>query len=359
MMLNALHFLLFVLYFTNIKKDPPIKTFKRALRFINYFGAYMEKKDDDVISIDFSKITGFFKKEKSQTEAKPATETSTKTQEASTKEKDEASAQQPKETSANSQSTESQKSDPLKKEMKEEKKSESREPAKKDEGKDDEIAIDFSKMKGWFKSGPKEASKKNEAKSSKSDDEITIDFSKVKNMFGKKDSTKDDDSDIDLDLAKFRGFFSKYGMFFILLIPIFLAIFLRVQPAYLPITDEWAQNAVSNGIRNQISAQINQQYPNLPQENKDVLIENEFQRLLGEQRGPFDEQVKATSAAFKERLQDDSGQSYLIGIDPEYWLQHARNIVKNGHPGDELRNGVPYDTHMFAPVGRIVPQDML
>jgi len=105
----------------------------------------------------------------------------------------------------------------------------------------------------------------------------------------------------------------------------------------LPITDEWAVNSVTNGIKSQIAGQINQQYPNLPQQNKDVLIDNEFARVLGEQGAQIDQQVAATSNAFKERLKDDAGTTYLLAIDPFFWLRHAENIIDHGHPGDDLR----------------------
>jgi len=150
----------------------------------------------------------------------------------------------------------------------------------------------------------------------------------------------------------------RYRALFLLFIPIFLSIFLRVQPAYLTVTDQWAANSVIDSIRSQISSQISQQYPNLPQQNKDALINNELQKVLSEQKSAIDQQIYAGSQSIKSRLQDDSGQSYLPTIDPYYWLRFTKNIIENGHPGDEIRNGEPWDNHMLAPAGRGVPFDM-
>ena len=170
--------------------------------------------------------------------------------------------------------------------------------------------------------------------------------------------TKESDDEPSVDFKKISNFLVKHRVLLLLIIPIFLSIFLRVQPAYLPITDEWATNSVINNLRSQITGQINQQYPNLPDQNKNVLVENELQKTLQQQKTQIDQQIRATSNFFKSRLQDDTGQTYLLAIDPYFWMRHAKNIINNGHPGDEIRDGQPWDNHMFAPEGRAIPPDM-
>ena len=143
-----------------------------------------------------------------------------------------------------------------------------------------------------------------------------------------------------------------------IIIALFFSISIRIMPAYLPATDNWAQSAVYNQIQSSIQSQISQQYPNLPQANKDSLVAAEFSKVLKEQKTQIDQQIEGTSNYFKTRLQNDKGQTYLLAIDPYFWMRHAKNILENGHPGDELRNGRPYDTYMYAPIGRYVPPDM-
>src|SRR3989338_8313926 len=284
----------------------------------------MDEKEDE-ISIDFSKIKGFFKRK--QQDAKPEV-------------KEEAKDSQ---VAANTDAPE----------------------IKKDE---DEIAIDLSKIKNIFKKKEKSAEEKSGTapeKEEQGEDEISIDFSKIKNIknvFGKSkdeaDDSNKDESDISVDFKKIADFVIRYRALFLLLIPIFLSIFLRVQPAYLPVTDQWAAESVINSIRSQISSQIDQQYPNLPQQNKDALIGNELQKVLSEQKSAIDQQIYAGSQSIKSRLQDDFGQSYLPTIDPYYWLRFTKNIIEKGHPGDEIKDEKPYDYHMLAPAGRGVPADM-
>lgn len=307
------------------------KVFKKYAFPERLKGSCMEdKKDDDEISIDLSKIKSFFKRKKEDE-----------------KKSDIYAPLESKEGGHEHHASE----------------------AHKEEDKDeDEINIDFSKIKTLFKTKKSEAHEEKEHKhghhaaeaaNKEKDDEISIDLSKLKNIRNifKKGSKKTDD-DISVDLGKIRDFFIKYRVLLLLIIPIFLSIFLRIQPAYLPITDQWAEESVINSIRSQIESQISQQYPNLPDQNKNALVENEMQKVLQQQKSQIDQQIIATSNAFKSRLQDDSGQTYLIAIDPYFWTRHARNVLQNGHPGDELKDGQPWDNHMFAPGGRGIPPDM-
>ena len=291
-----------------------------------------EEKDDE-ISIDLSKIKNFFKRKKEDGEKKPEV----------------ASTIENKDTKAKPQEQPEPKSPS---QILEEK------PAKEN---DDEIEMDFSKIRNIF--GKKESSteEKEEIKADKEDDEISIDFSKlknIKNIFKKSGEVNESDENISVDYKKISDFFVTHRVLLLLLIPLFLSIFLRVQPAYLPATDQWAANTVIGNIRSQISQQINQQYPNLPDQNKGILVDNELQKILEQEKSQIDQQITATSNFFKSKLQDDSGLTYLPTIDPYYWLRFSENIIKNGHPGDEIRDGQLWDNHMFAPEGRGMPSDM-
>ncbi len=287
-----------------------------------------EEPEEDEAEIDFSKITKFFKKKKEK-----------KTEEHKKEEI----------------KTEIKKEKPIKEEPKEEKE----EPED-----DEEININFGKIKNIFKKkreGPAETKEEE-----REDEEISIDFGKIKNFFKglkeKKPEEEKDEEEISLNIRKTMDFFSKYKKILLpavlITIAIFFSIYLRIQPAYLPATDNWARNAAYNQIRASIRSQIDQQYPNLPDANKDSLVEQEFEKLLKEQKSQINQQIEATSNYFKTRLQNDKGQTYLLAIDPYFWMRHAKNVLENKHPGDIIKDGVPYDNHMYAPLGRRIPPDM-
>ncbi|MFH1590885.1 MAG: STT3 domain-containing protein [archaeon] len=235
---------------------------------------------------------------------------------------------------------------------------------------DDEITVDFSKVKKFFTSMGKETEKE-EKEEQKEDDDVAIDFSKVKGMFsgGKKghkskakkaaEEESEDDSDVSIDWKKIGAFSKRHGAILLLLIPLFLAVFFRIQTAYLPATDDWAEQTVYNNLNNQIRAQVQAQYPNLPEANRERLVAEQFAGVLDENEDQLRQQIEATSQHFKSQLRDETGQTYLLAIDPFFWARHARNVANNGHPGDILVEGQSYDTHMQAPLGRVIPGDMM
>ena len=230
-----------------------------------------------------------------------------------------------------------------------------------DPEKDEEIAIDFGKIKNFFKS-KKEYQKADEApKEEKKDDDIDLsfDFSKVKKFFKPDEKeTKGPDDDIHINWSKVYGFFKKYGIVFIALIPIILSIYIRMLAGSLLFADDWASNSVINSVRSQIVSSISQQYPNLPDANKNALVDTELQKIISQNKVQIGEQIKATSAYFKSFFQDENGKNYMPDIDPYYWYRYVKNIVEHGYLGDILKDGRSFDTHQLAPLGRFVTPDM-
>ena len=113
-----------------------------------------------------------------------------------------------------------------------------------------------------------------------------------------------------------------------------------------------------NQIRAKINDQISQQYPNLPDANKDALVERELGNALKTQKSSIDEQIKGVSSYFKSQLKDDKGNTYPTDLDPWFWMRFSRNIVEKGYPADEFKDGQAWDNHMFAPGGRPITPDL-
>jgi len=317
-----------------------------------------EDNEDEEISIDFSKIKNIFGKKKKTSEE--------------TKSQSEEPQKKPEETQEKAEEEKPEE------ENKSEEQPKTEETKKEEETEDEDINIDFSKIKNIFKLSKKglqnsenfekrkEGTESQEEK--EEDEEISFDFGKVKSFFkGLKQGIKDNRSekseeDVPIDIRKTMNFFSKNKRILLptllIIIAIFFCIQTRIQPANLPTTEDWARNSVHSQIESSIRSQINQQYPNLPDANKASLVDAELKKALKEQKSMIDQQVEATSNYFKTRLQNEDGQTYLLAIDPYFWMRHAKNVLENGHVGDELRNGRPYDTYMLAPVGRNIPPDV-
>ena len=314
-----------------------------------------DESSDDDLSFDFSKIKNFFKgskaKKNSKEIKKEAKELENEIEERVSEEK--------------------KKIGELKKEEKELKKHPEKSGEIKEnieEDKEDEINIDFSKIKGFFKKAFKDdeekkvtgphKEKKKEAKESE-DDDISLDFSKIKNFFKQKKKEndgkgKDDESDEDIgvDFRSITLFLKKYVVVFAVLLPLILSMYIRMQGSYLPMTDDWAKGSVYNYFKGQINAQISQQYPNLPDSNKNQLIEEEFAKFMIQQKSMVEQQVAGTSNYFKSFMQDDTGRVYMPDIDPYYWERYSKNILEKGAPGDIVKDGKQWDNHQLAPNGR-------
>jgi dolichyl-diphosphooligosaccharide--protein glycosyltransferase len=273
---------------------------------------------------------------------------------------------------------------------------------------DDELSLDFGKVGDIFKR-KKKAEKKaepasaqtpavetaavpapeslfadkhaemphHEHKASEKDD-ITIDFGKITNWFkGKARSAKDSGSskdELQFDFGKAVAWAKAHPVLIILALLLIMQFvpnkafvggkeitlpwggaYMRLLSQDLPQTQGWAQNHVTTILRNQIASSINQQYPNLPDERKNKLIDDEYAKLYAQQGGQIEQQVQM----IREQLQgfwkyESNGvqYTYMPDIDPYIYLRYARNIVEKGHIYDKLgANGDWIDDHMIAPLG--------
>ena len=270
----------------------------------------MNEKEDDEISIDFSKIKNFFKRGK----------------------KDE------KHIEGTAQHS-----------------------PKKDEKENEDITIDFSKIKNFFKSDKTDHKKEHTLREEdkKDDEELSFDFSSIKKFF--KSPEKESiaaDEELSINWNSIINFFKKYGVIFVALMPVILTIYIRMLTGSLAVTDDWATNSVMSSMRSQIKAGVDQQYPNLPDANKNALVDTQLQKLITQNNQQIVQQIRATSDYFKKFFQDENGKMYMPDIDPYYWFRYAKNILDHGHPGDILKDGKPFDNHQLAPSGRFVFPDM-
>lgn len=195
-----------------------------------------------------------------------------------------------------------------------------------------------------------QAAKETTTGSSGKTDEIHFDFSKITGFFKKKDQPRPEHKpslpsveEVSFDgkaaMASLGQFFKKYGMVLLILIPLFLAVFFRLYPLYLPQTDDWAQNTVYNNVQNSIEQQVNQKYPNLPDTNKQAIIDEQFQQTLIDNKDALDDQITQYSTYFKSRMQDDQGNAYLPDIDPYLWYGYIRTSLETGFFGDSVVDG--------------------
>lgn len=211
-----------------------------------------------------------------------------------------------------------------------------------DEKKDDEFVIDFSKLKNFFsrtqsrssQTSKKEDPQENTSSDSEQDEEIIFNVDSLKKFFVN----------------------PKLQLLVWLLIPLLFGIYLRTVPASLPVTDMWGENVVYSNLKAQLGEQIDQKFPNLPELNRQTLLDAEFQKVLEANKDAFQQRIQDTSAYLKSKFTypvADTEYVYLGDIDSYYWLRYARNIVEKGNYCDAKSsdgNGTCMDSYTIAPV---------
>lgn len=103
-------------------------------------------------------------------------------------------------------------------------------------------------------------------------------------------------------------------------------------------TDQWAENAIYNNVRNGIAAEVAQKYPHLPDAQRNELVNKQFAEIKATQKQALDQQIKGTGNLFRSKFQDDDGQTYLLAIDPWLWYGLAKQYINNGIWGDRIQD---------------------
>lgn len=226
--------------------------------------------------------------------------------------------------------------------------------AKKEAKEDNELAIDFSKVLGIFRKKPAKTGKSSHAHEHSEHAEYNHDAPESHESR----IESEEKEEFSIDAKKLWGSVYRYRIVLLILIPIILSIFFRMQTMYLPQTDSWAESSVQNYYKSQIAAQVDQQYPNLPAENKNTIIDQELQKYISAHKTEYDQQVTSVSQNFKSYFQDETGQPYLIELDCYQWYRYGRDIIDHGYMGDKKVGSQVYDMHMIAPIGRPISQEL-
>ncbi len=241
---------------------------------------------------------------------------------------------------------------------------------------DEDISIDFSKIFGKKKEHKKETvHEQKEDETEEPEIDLKDIGGKIKGLFkGTEEAKGKEDDEVGIDTKAISSFISsKKGLIIpliLILFSIYMTVSIRMLPADMSYTEDWARQSIYSVIRSDIGTVVNAQYPNLPDERKSQLIDEEFTKAIqsnsyvfktGQYQGQginIDQQVKGSADNFKGFFKDSNGNMYMPDIDPYYWYRYARNILDHGYPGDTIVNGKSYDTFQLAPNGReIAPED--
>ncbi|HIH47058.1 TPA: hypothetical protein HA297_02065 [Candidatus Woesearchaeota archaeon] len=153
----------------------------------------------------------------------------------------------------------------------------------------------------------------------------------------------------------FKTYGPKYGFLLLILIPLLLSTWIRMQPEKLTSVEKFAEQRVQEQIRTVVAQDLIKNNPRVNQLSyRDFYrVVNEEAERKKEQLGVvYDQQLEKMTRELKEYYQDENGDMYLLSIDPYQYLRYTKNVLKNGHHGDEIRDGSWFDAHMRAPLGK-------
>lgn len=132
----------------------------------------------------------------------------------------------------------------------------------------------------------------------------------------------------------------------------------RMQTTLLPGMDERAEQAIMSQIQSSLYQEYRQSQPFAPESQIERSVERDMQEIrrtgvFQTDQGPVNiKDSAAQQAALWKSSFQRNGQTYLLEIDPYYFLQNADLYRKHGYIGTELRDGVPHDTSRLSPEGR-------
>jgi dolichyl-phosphooligosaccharide-protein glycotransferase len=156
------------------------------------------------------------------------------------------------------------------------------------------------------------------------------------------------------NLKKSKDFIIKHRVILLLIIPIFFAIFFRAYTYDLPFGDDLAESSMRQSIISQLESQVIQENPNIDSNTLNTIVQQRYNQYIEQNKEQIEQQKILLGKQIKSYYKDDTGQTYLLAIDPYYYYRQAQNILENGHVGDELVDGKSLDDHMLAPTGRFV-----
>ncbi len=146
---------------------------------------------------------------------------------------------------------------------------------------------------------------------------------------------KDKLSGLNINWKYASMFASVFVILIFILISMFAAVHYRMYTDDLPMVDEMIEANLLRNIEGDVARSIDQQYPNLPPEQREIRIAEEMEKVIDEGipgMGSIDEIVSQQAEPIRSQFKNDvDGHTYLLGIDSYYFLRHTKNYLETGN----------------------------
>ncbi|MCF7908114.1 MAG: hypothetical protein K9L86_04500 [Candidatus Omnitrophica bacterium] len=148
----------------------------------------------------------------------------------------------------------------------------------------------------------------------------------------------------------------KVTIFLILATVLGLNVYLRLFPANFPQLKKRAHLNIEDRMLSQAREFTQKQYPGYNSLIKEKIAKQVVKEGRKNSKG-FKLRVNKEYERLKSQYQDDSGQTYLLEVDPYCRKRFTRLTLENGYPGNKIVDGKIYDKFMLAPQGGLVPPE--
>lgn len=135
---------------------------------------------------------------------------------------------------------------------------------------------------------------------------------------------------------------------------LFLNVYYRAFPIYFPQLKAQAKQIVDQNIQQAAASEVSKRFPQFYSLAKDEIVKNEIAAYRRQNAPQIKSQVNDIYAKLKDRFQDERGQTYLMELDCWHWSRYTENVLKSGHPGDEVIGGKQLDNFMLHPYGNFL-----
>lgn len=135
---------------------------------------------------------------------------------------------------------------------------------------------------------------------------------------------------------------------------VFSAIYFRFYALSLPALGFIARQDVLEEETKAAQKLIKEKYPEISPIAQNKIMDRYMKENTNGHNPLFEARVNKRQEELRDRFSDTRGHVYMTGIDSYYWLRLLENLIKNGHIGDRVVNGVEYDDLIGAPIDKAV-----
>ena len=158
-----------------------------------------------------------------------------------------------------------------------------------------------------------------------------------------------------------RTHYKKILLVALVFLVLFATAFTKTLHLDLPYIESDTRDSMDQSFVNGISKSVRANNPHLPEAEQRLLVERALEKARTED--VYKQTLAERTKEVQDTFYDETGQMYLLSIDPYLWYHKAENVLHYGHVGNTKKEGCDndgrcglrkYDSFLLAPDGDYV-----